>query len=109
MNAVKRQRPGFSPDDVDRLLFELEDARNSVVRYAASRGFHSAEYELSHRLMEAVDDLAANITGKRKYFHSETASAGGKELAFLRGKEKDAKRRRLFGVRFPVRTIKVSG
>ena len=36
MNAVKRQRPNISPDDIERLPFHLEDARNYIVKYSAA-------------------------------------------------------------------------
>ena len=109
MNAVKRQRPNISPDDIERLLFHLEDARNYIVKYGAAQDFHSPEKETTDRTMSAIDDLAEQITGRRNYFWGETASAGGNEIAFQRAMEKLAKRRRLLGVHFPLRVIKVDG
>ena len=109
MNAVKRQRPSISPDDVERLLFHLEDARNYIVKYGAAQDFHSLEKEATDRTINAIDALAEQITGTRNYFWSETASAGGNEIAFQRAMEKQAKRRRLMGVAIPFRTIKLLG
>ena len=105
MNAVKRQRPRISPDDIERLLFQLEDARRYIVKYGAAQDFHSPESETSDRAMAAIDDLAEQITGSRQYFWSGNATAGGDQVAFDRAMEKDAKRRRLMGISIPVRAI----
>ena len=63
MNAVKRQRPNISPDDIERLLFHLEDARIFVVKYGAAQEFHSTEIKTTDRMISAIDDLANEITG----------------------------------------------
>ena len=63
MNAVKRQRPNISPDDIERLLFHLEDARIFVVKYGAAQEFHSPEIKTTDRMISAIDDLANEITG----------------------------------------------
>ena len=102
MNAVKRQRPNIAQDDIERLLFHLEDARDYIVKYGAAQGFHSPERTTSDRAMQAIDELAGQITGNPQYFWSDSASAGGNHLAFERGMEKETKRRRLMGVRIPV-------
>ena len=109
MNAVKRQRPSISPDDIERLLFHLEDARNFIVKYGAAQDFHSLEKEATDRTMNAIDDLAEQITGRRNYFWSDTASAGGNEIAFQHSTEKEVKRRRLMGVWLPVRALRMIG
>ena len=107
MNAVKRQRPTISPDDIERLLFHLEDARYYIVKYGAAQDFHSSEQETTDRTMNAIDHLAEQITGTRNYFWSEAASAGGNEIAFQRAMEKQEKRRRLMGIHIPLRAIKI--
>ena len=107
MNAVKRQRPSISPDDIERLLFYLEDARNYIVKYGAAQGFHSPEKEATDRTMSAIDNLAEQITGTRNYFWSDTASAGGNDIAFQCAMEKQARRRRLMGISIPLRAIKL--
>ena len=107
MNAVKRQRPSISPDDIERLLFHLEDARDYIVKYGAAQDFDSPERATSDHAMQAIDDLAGQITGNPQYFWMGTASAGGNQMAFERGMEKEARRRRLMGVRIPVRAIKL--
>ena len=109
MNAVKRQRPSISPDDIERLLFHLEDARNYIVKYGAAQDFHSLEKETTDRAMNAIDDLAEQITGTHNYFWSETASAGGNEIAYQSAMEKQLKRRKLMGISIPLRTIKITG
>ena len=109
MNAVKRQRPSISPDDIERLLFHLEDARNYIVKYGAAQDFHSLAKEATDRTMSAIDDLAERITGTRNYFWSDTASAGGNDIAFQRSTEKQVRRRQLMGISIPTRAIKITG
>ena len=109
MNAVKRQRPNISPDDIQRLLFHLEDTRNYVVKYGAAQDFNSAERETSDKAMLAIDELAGQITGDKEYLWQVSASAGGSDLEFQRGKEKQARRRQLMGVHFPLRAITFHG
>ena len=58
MNAVKRQKPSISPDDVDRLIFHLEDARNYVVKYGAAQGIHSPTKLVAETTTDAIDELA---------------------------------------------------
>lgn len=102
----RRQKPNISPEDIERLLFHLEDTRQYIVRYGAAQDFHSPERGISGNAMEAIDDLAGQITGNRQYFWQVQATASGNDMAFQRGVEKAAKRRRLMGIRFPVRFIK---
>ena len=109
MNAVKRQRPSISQDDIERLLFHLEDARDYIIKYDAAQGFHSPERATSDHAMQAIDDLAGQITGNPQYFWMGSASAGGNQLAYMLGTEKEANRRRLMGVRIPVRAIRIQG
>ena len=108
MNAVKRQRPNISPDDVERLLFHLEDTRSYVIRYGSAQDFHSPEKATAERLIYAVDELALRVTGKNTYFWGETAAAGGNEIAFQSAREKQAKRRRLMGVCLPLRVLRMT-
>ena len=109
MNAVKRQKPTISPDDIERLLFHLEDARNYIVKYGAAQSFNSQSRKLADQTTSAIDDLAGQITGDRQHLWQDSASAGGNENAFEYGKEKEAKRRRLMGVHIPVRIFKIVG
>ena len=109
MNAVKRQRPSISPDDIERLLFHLEDARDYIIKYGAAQDFHSPERATSDHATQAIDNLAGQITGNPQYFWMGSASAGGNQMAYVRGLEKEAKRRRLMGVRIPVVAMKIAG
>jgi hypothetical protein len=109
MNAVKRQRPRISTDEIERLLFHLEDARRYIAKYGAAQGFHSPEMATSDRAMQAIDDLAGQITGNPQYFWSGNSTAGGDQVAFDRTMEKDAKRRRLMGIHIPVRAVRIQG
>ena len=85
----------------------MEDARDYIVKYGAAQGFHSPERATSEHAMQAIDNLAGQITGNSQYFWMGSASATGDKRAFDRAMEKDAKRRRLMGIRIPVRVIKI--
>lgn len=102
----RRQKPNISPDDIERLLFHLEDARQYIVRYGAAQDFHSPERGISGSAMAAIDDLALQITGNRQYFWQTQATAGGNDMAFQQSVDKATKRQRLMGIRFPVRFFK---
>lgn len=107
MNAVKRQKPTISPDDIERLLFHLEDARNYVVKYSAAQDFTSPEKVTAGLAIQAIDDLAKQITGNREYFWQVSARAGDNDMAFHRALEKAAKRRLLMGVHIPMRAFRI--
>lgn len=107
MNAVRRQKPSISPDDLERLLFYLEDARNYIVKYGAAQDFHSPEKLIANHAKQSIDDLAKQITGSGEYFWKVSASAGGNDIAFRHATEKAARRRRLLGVCIPLRVIKI--
>ncbi len=109
MNAVKRQRPSISQDDIDRLLFHLEDARAFAIKYSSAQDFHSDKKATAERLVYAVDELALQITGSNRYYWSSHVSATGNEQEAQRVNEKLVKRRRLMGVTIPVRAVKLVG
>lgn len=109
MNAVKRQNPTISPDDIERLLFHLEDARNYIVKYGAAQGFNSQARKVANQTASALDDMAGQITGDRQHLWEHSASAGGNENALEQGSQKEAKRRRFLGVHIPVRMMKIVG
>ena len=109
MDAVKRQRPNISPDDVQRLLFHLEDARNYIIKFGAAQGFDSQARAVAQNARQAIDELAGQLTGDPQFLWGADASAGGSEGDFQRGREREAQRRRLMGVRMPVRAFKVPG
>ena len=107
MNAVRCQRPSISQDDIDRLLFHLEDARSCVIKYGSAQDFHSPEKATADRAIYAVDELALKITGSNRYYWSFDSSATGNEQQAKKSQEKQAKRRRLMGIHIPVRAIKL--
>lgn len=73
----RRCRPGFSKDDEERLLAYMEVTRHLSINYAAAYGFHSPQYALKTSLNDAIDKLAAQITGDLRFFWSPHHSAGG--------------------------------
>jgi hypothetical protein len=109
MNAVKRQRPGISPEDIERLLFHLEDARDYVIKYGSAQAFNSQAHTIADHARSAIDDLAGQVTGNREYLWGRLANAGGSDAEVQRNAEKEAMRRRLLGVRIPVVAAKILG
>ena len=108
MNAVKRQRPAISPDDVQRLLFHLEDARNYIVKFGSAQGFDSQARAVAENARQAIEALAGQITGDAQFLWGTDATAGGSDAEFQRGLEREAQRRRLMGVHIPVRATKLA-
>jgi len=106
---VRRQRPNISPDEIERLLFHLEDARNYIVKYGAAQGIHSPTKLVAETTTDAIDELAWHITGNKQYFLAESVSATGDEKTYERATQKAANRRQLMGVHIPVRAMKVPG
>ena len=109
MNAVKRQRPSISPDDVQRLLFHLEDARNYITKFGSAQGFDSQARAVAENARQAIDALAGQITGDVQFLWGTDATAGGSDKEFQNGVEREAQRRRLMGVRIPLRAIRIAG
>ena len=107
MNAVKRQRPAISPDDIQRLLFHLEDARNYIVKFGSAQGFDSPARAVAENARHAIDKLAGQITGDAEFLWGPDATAGGSDKEFQNGVEREAQRRRLMGIRIPVRAIRL--
>jgi hypothetical protein len=101
------ERSSISPDDIERLLFYLGDARDFIIKYGAAQGFQSHERATSEHAMQAIDSLAEQITSNPQYFWMGNASATGDKRAFDQAMEKVTKRRRLLGVSIPVSAIKI--
>ena len=107
MNAVRRQRPSIAPDDVDRLLFHLEDARSYVIKYGSAQDFNSPKKATAERVIYAVDELALQITGKNRYFWTAESSINTyDDRLFKEATAKQAKRRKLLGVNIPFMVMK---
>ena len=64
MNAVKRQKPSISPDDIQRLLCYLQDARDYIVKYGSAQAFDSQARAVAQQARQAIDALAGQITGE---------------------------------------------
>ena len=65
------RRPSFSVQDRDRLLGALREARSSVIKCGAAEPFGSLRYKLCDAVTSSVDDLAADLTGERTFFHAK--------------------------------------
>ncbi len=108
MNAVKRQKPSISPEDIERLLFHLEDVRDYIIKYGSAQAFHSPARAIADNAKSAIDDLVGQVTGNREYLWGRPANAGGSDAEVQRSADKEARRRRLLGVRIPVRAIRIA-
>ena len=64
MNGVNRHRPNISPDEIERLLFHFEYARNYVIKYGSAQDFHSPNQLAAETVTDAIDELARHIAGK---------------------------------------------
>ena len=86
-----------------------QDARVCIVKYGAAQGCHSPTKMATETVTDAIDELARHITGNKHYFWAEHVSATGDQKAYEQALAKAAKRRKLMGVHFPLRTVKVHG
>jgi hypothetical protein len=71
---IKRPlRPHFGPLDQVELLKSMGDARRRASLLAGAAGTSSPRYRLCQDLHEAIDALAADLTGDPSYFHDKPA------------------------------------
>ena len=69
--ARRSRRPSFSVQDRDQLISALREARNSVIKCAAAEPYGSPRYKHCDAITSSVDDLAADLTGDRTFFHAK--------------------------------------
>jgi hypothetical protein len=62
-------RPSFGPDDEQRLMQALREARAHTIKCSAAAPPHSGRYAKCAAVAESIDALAAGLTGNPKYFH----------------------------------------
>ena len=79
MNAGKRQRPSIDLDDVQKLLFHLEHARNYVLKYSSAQGFYAREREVADNLTYSIDYLAGSIKGICEHLWQPNVSVRGND------------------------------
>ena len=64
-----KRRPELFDTEKRRLLEALRQCRKAII--ASHRVLHpwSPTYQLGHEVTEAIDDLAGELTGDRRFFH----------------------------------------
>jgi hypothetical protein len=64
-------RPSFGPDDEQRLMQALREARAHTIKCSAAAPPHSERYAKCHAVTTSIDALAAELTGDPKHFHTK--------------------------------------
>lgn len=70
MNS-KPRRYSFGPGEQAELLESLGAARLQVTRLCAAISPNGARYKRCSAVLNAIDDLAADVTGDRTFFHAK--------------------------------------
>lgn len=91
----RRGRPSFSKDDEERLLAFMEVTRYLSICYGAAYGFHSRQYALHTSLNTAIDKLAEQLTGDRRFYAAAEHSAGGQAEGLTPRQERELRWREL--------------
>ena len=63
-----RSKRHFDPTDAQRLLDALEEARRACTEASRKAPIRGDVYLASERVVEAIDEVALVLTGKRDYF-----------------------------------------
>ena len=63
-----KRRPELFPSQRDALLAALKHCRDAVIESHRQLDPRSETYRLGGEVMEAIDDLAGELTGDRKIF-----------------------------------------
>jgi hypothetical protein len=70
MNS-KPRRSSFGPRDEAALLDAMGAARTQVTRLCGAISPNCDRYRRCAKVLEAIDDLAADMTGDKTFFHSK--------------------------------------
>lgn len=70
MNS-KPRRSSFGPLDEAALLDAIGAARGKITRLCGAISPNSDRYKQCSVLLKAIDDLAADLTGDRAYYHAK--------------------------------------
>ena len=62
------RRGSFSPDDQDRLIKALRDARSLIIKCMASELYGSSRYQICDGTRAAIDAMGAELTGDATVF-----------------------------------------
>jgi hypothetical protein len=78
MRGMSRaRRPSFSPSDQEALLKVLGEVRHRALLCGSAAGYGSPRHELTARLSDAIDDVAADLTGDREHFWDKGSARVG--------------------------------
>ncbi len=69
----RRTQRGFV--QVDKALEKLGTGRGGAIQVQTQARISSPEYRAAGKVIEAVDELAAALTGDREHFHLKVARA----------------------------------
>ena len=72
----RARRPSFGPTETQALLDAMERARNGAIMCGSSVGFGRPRYLLCAALRQAIDALAADLTGDPPHFHLKPRGGG---------------------------------
>jgi hypothetical protein len=70
MNS-KPRRASFGPREEAALLDAMGAARNKITRLCGAISPNSDRYKRCSAILNAIDDLAADMTGDRTYYHAK--------------------------------------
>lgn len=70
MNS-KPRRDSFGPRDEAALLDAMGAARNRVTHLCGAISPNSERYRLCDAVLEAIDGLAEDLTGDRRFFYAK--------------------------------------
>jgi hypothetical protein len=74
--ARRARHPSFGQSEAQALLEAMERARRGAIMCGASVGFGKPRELLCRSLVQAIDALAADLTGDPTYFHLKSAVSG---------------------------------
>jgi hypothetical protein len=69
MSGRRRSYRSFEPSDKAELLTALEPCRKACIHAITKAPIDSEVYRRTSKLIDAIDDVAQELTGSREYFH----------------------------------------
>ena len=93
----RRCKPSISSDDIERMMYLLEDARHYVIRFKSAQPFRSQASAIAENLLIAMKDLAKEALGNENFFMPLPHSATGSEELISRARAREARKLKLLG------------
>jgi hypothetical protein len=73
---ARRSSRSFTEADKAELLKSIGECRNACVAAITRAPISGEVYRRTSKLMEAIDDVAEELTGKREHFHVQPSTRG---------------------------------